>query len=110
MTPRAEIFEAPRSADLECGKRNLKRYQEVPFKATGRETVAEDVHSAPESKVSETINTKPHAIFQIFNNTKTNIILPTTKSSVYGFVKKVLNSRGHKKLWCTHFFTSIVGF
>ena len=43
MTPRAEIFEAPRSADLECGKRNLKRSQEVPFKATGRETVAEDV-------------------------------------------------------------------
>ena len=43
MTPRAEIFEAPRSADLECGKRNLKRSQEVPFKATGRETVTEDV-------------------------------------------------------------------
>ena len=43
MTPRAEISEAPRSADLECGKRNLKRSQEVPFKATGRETVTEDV-------------------------------------------------------------------
>ena len=43
MTPRAEISEAPHSADLECGKRNLKRSQEVPFKATGRETVTEDV-------------------------------------------------------------------
>ena len=43
VTPRAEISEAPRSADLECGKRNLKRSQEVPFKATGRETVTEDV-------------------------------------------------------------------
>ena len=43
MTPRAEISEAPHSVDLECGKRKQTRSQEDTSKATGRETVDENI-------------------------------------------------------------------
>ena len=44
MTPRAEISEAPRSADLECGERKLRRaHVDSTVKATGREAAIEDI-------------------------------------------------------------------
>ena len=44
MKPRAEISEAPHSADLECGKKKQRRSQEKSTsKTTGRETANEDI-------------------------------------------------------------------
>ena len=67
-------------------------------------------HSAPEAKLSGTINTKPQTILQMPSNTKTHMIMLITKSSVCGFVKKILISGGHKKLRYFHFSVSIVVF
>ena len=50
------------------------------IKNQGGETNA--LHSAPEPKLSGTINTKPQTILQMPCNTKTNTIIPIPKSSV----------------------------